>query len=284
MLVAIALVSLGLQRGLGLAAPGLLAMQPHYLLFSMGTISRSLILAATLTFSFPRATAIGVIVYAIILRMRWLLVAARRWKAADRELAIVLPVYNEGAAVVPVLRALEAAVTTPHELVVVYDFDGDTTVPVIARLAADPELRGLRNDLGRGVLNAMKAGIAGTTAPLVLISMADGSDDPRDVDRMVALARDGADVVAASRYMRGGRQIGGPRLKRLLSRTAGLTLHWFARVPTHDPTSNFKLYSPLVSRELDLDREHGRLRAGAGADREGDARGPKGRRGPDDVA
>jgi glycosyltransferase involved in cell wall biosynthesis len=160
------------------------------------------------------------------------------------ELAIVLPVYNEGEAVEPVLRALAAGVRTAHELVVVYDFDGDTTVPVIARLAPEiPGLRGLRNDLGRGVLNAMKAGIAGTTAPYVLISMADGSDEPGIVDPMVALARDGADVVAASRYMRGGRQIGGPPLKRLMSRTAGLTLHWFAGVPTHDPTNNFKLYS-----------------------------------------
>jgi hypothetical protein len=60
---------------------------------------------------------------------------------------------------------------------------------------------------------------------------------------MVALARDGADVVAASRYMRGGRQIGGPWLKRTLSRTAGLTLHWFGGIATHDPTNNFKLYS-----------------------------------------
>jgi glycosyltransferase involved in cell wall biosynthesis len=160
------------------------------------------------------------------------------------ELAIVLPVYNEGEAVEPVLRALSAGVRTPHELVVVYDFDADTTVPVVARLAAEiPGLRGLRNDLGRGVLNAMKAGIAGTSAPYVLISMADGSDEPHLVDAMVGLARDGADVVAASRYMPGGRQIGGPRLKRLMSRTAGLTLHWFAGVPTHDPTNNFKLYA-----------------------------------------
>ncbi len=160
------------------------------------------------------------------------------------ELAIVLPVYNEGEAVEPVLRALAADVRTAHELVVVYDFDGDTTVPVIARLASEiPALRGLRNDLGRGVLNAMKAGIAGTTAPYVLISMADGSDEPKIVDSMVELARCGSDVVAASRYMRGGRQIGGPLLKRLMSRTAGLTLHWFAGVPTHDPTNNFKLYS-----------------------------------------
>jgi glycosyltransferase involved in cell wall biosynthesis len=160
------------------------------------------------------------------------------------DVSIILPVYNEGDAVEPVLRALAAAVATPHELVVVYDFDGDTTVPVIARLAAEiPSLRGLRNDIGRGVLNAMKAGIAGTTGPYVLISMADGSDDPKAVDRMVELAWGGADVVSASRYMKGGRQVGGPPLKRLMSRVAGLTLHWFARVPTHDPTNNFKLYS-----------------------------------------
>ena len=163
---------------------------------------------------------------------------------AAPELAIILPVYNEGEAVEPVLRGLAATVRTPHEVVVVYDFDADTTVPVIQRLATEiPGLRGLRNDLGRGVLNAMKAGIAATNAPYVLISMADGSDEPQVVDPMVALAKGGADVVAASRYMRGGHQIGGPLLKRLMSRVAGLTLHWFARVPTHDPTSNFKLYS-----------------------------------------
>jgi glycosyltransferase involved in cell wall biosynthesis len=159
-------------------------------------------------------------------------------------LSIVLPVYNEGEAVEPVLRALSAGVATPHELIVVFDFDEDTTVPVVGRLTGEiPGLRGLRNDLGRGVLNAMKSGIAAARAPYVLVSMADGSDEPQVVDPMVALARSGADVVAASRYMRGGRQIGGPLLKRLMSRTAGLTLHWLAGVPTHDPTNNFKLYS-----------------------------------------
>ena len=161
----------------------------------------------------------------------------------EPELSIVLPVHNEGEAVEPVLRGLARHVRTPHELVVVYDFDEDTTVPVVRRLGSEiPQLRGLRNDLGRGVLNAMKAGIAGTAAPYVLISMADGSDEPEVVDRMMELAKGGADVVAASRYMAGGRQIGGPTLKRYMSRVAGLTLHWFARVPTHDATSNFKLY------------------------------------------
>ncbi len=160
------------------------------------------------------------------------------------ELSIVMPVFKEGDAVEPVIRALVRDVRTAHELLVVYDFDEDPTVPVIERLASElPTVRGHRNDLGRGVLNAMKAGIAASAGPYVLVTMSDGSDETHIVDSMVALARGGADVVAASRYMPGGRQIGGPRGKRLMSRVAGLTLHWFAGVPTHDPTSNFKLYT-----------------------------------------
>ncbi len=56
-------------------------------------------------------------------------------------------------------------------------------------------------------------------------------------------AENGADVVCASRYMRGGKQIGGPWFKGLLSRTAGVSLYWLAGLPTHDPTNSFKAYS-----------------------------------------
>src|SRR3954452_9474037 len=163
---------------------------------------------------------------------------------ASPELSIVMPVFKEGEAVEPVLRAMTAAVSASHEILVVYDFDEDPTVPVIERLSVElPTVRGLRNEIGRGVLNAMRAGIAASSGRYVLISMSDGSDEPTVVDPMLALARRGADVVSASRYMRGGRQVGGPLLKRLMSRIAGLTLHWFAGVRTHDPTNNFKLYS-----------------------------------------
>jgi glycosyltransferase involved in cell wall biosynthesis len=164
--------------------------------------------------------------------------------AAAPTLSVVVPVYNEGESVAPVLRSLDAAIGVPHEILVVYDFDGDTTVPVIRRLETElPALRGHRNDIGRGVLNAMKSGIAASSGRFVLVSMADGSDDHAVIDSMVALAESGADVVSASRYMKGGHQFGGPPLKRLMSRTAGLTLHWFGGVATHDPTNNFKLYS-----------------------------------------
>lgn len=172
------------------------------------------------------------------------------------ELSIVIPVYNEGEAIVPILRNLEAGLKTTHEILIVYDFDEDTTVPPVRALATElPNLRGLRNDIGRGVLNALKAGIAASTGTFVLVTMADGSDEPDVIESMLDLGRAGADLVAASRYMNRGRQIGGPRIKSLLSRLAGLTLHWFAGLPIHDPTNNFKLYrrsfltaTPIESR------------------------------------
>jgi glycosyltransferase involved in cell wall biosynthesis len=159
------------------------------------------------------------------------------------ELSIVIPVYDEGESIVPLLQRLDETVRTSNEILVVYDFDEDSTVPALRRLAAQmPNLRPLRNDLGRGALNALKAGIAASTGIFVLITMADGSDEPEVIEGMLNLGRSGADLVAGSRYMKGGHQVGGPRIKGWLSRAAGLSLHWIGGLPIHDPTSNFKLY------------------------------------------
>ncbi len=158
---------------------------------------------------------------------------------------MVVPVYNEGENITATLRGLhEALAGRESEVLVVYDFDEDNTLPVVERLRAEmPEVRPHRNRVGRGVLNAIRAGFQAASAPLVLVTMADGSDDPREIPAMLDLARGGAGVVAASRYMRGGHQVGGPLLKRTLSRAAGLSLHWVGGLPVHDPTSNYKLYS-----------------------------------------
>ena len=172
---------------------------------------------------------------------------------------MVIPVYNEGENVVPTLRGVvERTHSRPLEVLVVHDFDEDTTVPVVKSLQAElPQLHLLRSTLGRGVLNAMKSGMRAARAPYVLITMGDGSDDPDDIDPMLELARAGADVVAGSRYMSGGRQLGGPLLKRSMSRVAGLSLHWLGGVPVHDATSNFRLYSKRLLNRVTIESTGG---------------------------
>ena len=159
----------------------------------------------------------------------------------------------------PTLRGIvERTNTRPLEVLVVHDFDGDITVPVVKRLQAElPELSLHRNEIGRGVLNALKSGLGAATAPLVLVTMGDGSDDPGDIDAMFALARGGADVVAGSRYMKGGSQVGGPLLKRTMSRMAGLSLHWLGGLPIHDATSNYRLYSKRLLQRVTIESNGG---------------------------
>ncbi len=158
---------------------------------------------------------------------------------------IVVPVYNEGDNIRQTLAELDAKVRVEAEVWLVYDRDDDTTVPSARELEGKTRLpfRLVRNKYGRGALNAIKTGLEDASLELVVVTMADLCDPPEVINDMVAAAeREQADIVCASRYMKGGKQHGGPKFKGFLSHTAGLLLCWFARLPTHDPTNSFKLY------------------------------------------
>ena len=174
-------------------------------------------------------------------------------------LDVIMPVWNEGTNMGRALEELYAKVLLPKRVLIVFDFDEDDTLPVVRELAPRyPGVELVRNTIGRGVCNAIKAGIAATSSPVVIVTMADLSDDPAVVPRMVDLIRDeGYDIVCASRYMRGGRQVGGPRLKGLLSRSAGVSLYWLAGLPTHDATNAFRAYRRSVLAEFPIESRGG---------------------------
>ena len=172
--------------------------------------------------------------------------------------SIVVPVYNEGEAVLTCLNRILGEVTLPCEVLVVYDFPEDTTVPYAHKYAAeDDRVRPTLNEYGRGPANAIRFGIDSAVAPAVVVTMADGSDDPRQIDELTWLVERGVVVAAASRYMPGGQQVGGPPLKRMLSRMAGLSLHLVARVGTRDATNSFKAYSRDFIREVGIESTAG---------------------------
>jgi dolichol-phosphate mannosyltransferase len=177
---------------------------------------------------------------------------------SDVQVSVVIPVYNEGEDIVPVLRRILDAVTLPCEVLVVHDMPEDTTVPIVEAYAEkDPRVRPVLNTYGRGPANAIRFGIEQAAAPCAVVTMADGSDDPRQIDPLARLVERGVVIAGASRYMPGGQQVGGPGLKRLLSRSAGLSLYWFARIGLRDATNSFKAYSTDFVREVGIDSNAG---------------------------
>ena len=174
------------------------------------------------------------------------------------EVSVVIPVYNEGEAVVAPLQRLLRAVTLPTEVLVVFDFAEDTTVPYARKIAGEDErVRPVLNTYGRGPANAIRFGIDHARAPVTVVTMADGSDDPRQIDDLARLVERGVVVAAASRYMPGGQQVGGPRMKGMMSRLAGRSLYTLARVGTRDATNSFKAYSTAFVREVGIESRAG---------------------------
>jgi glycosyltransferase involved in cell wall biosynthesis len=177
---------------------------------------------------------------------------------APAPLSLIVPVYNEAANFPNLVAEVERHVPPPFNLYVVYDFDEDTTMPVAKALgAARPWLKLVKNDLGRGVVHAIKKGFQTVTSGPAFVVMADLSDDLSIVPRMLELYYQGNQVVCASRYMRGGQQIGGPLLKRTMSRAAGLSLYYLVGFPTHDATNNFRLYDAALVSEVGIESTGG---------------------------
>jgi dolichol-phosphate mannosyltransferase len=172
---------------------------------------------------------------------------------------VVIPAYNEGADIIPVLDRLLESVTLTCEVLIVVDFPEDSTIPVIEQYAnhVQPTVRALVNDFGPGPAHAIRYGISQAKSPVVVVTMADGCDDPRQIDDLTRLVERGVVVAAASRYMPGGQQVGGPWLKRVLSRNAGRSLYWFASIGTRDATNSFKAYSREFVERVGIDSRDG---------------------------
>lgn len=119
-------------------------------------------------------------------------------KAAPRpHVAIVIPAFNERdgvAGTIGEVRDAMARVDHRYEIVVVDDGSSDGT----GDRAAETGVRVIRLPDNRGYGAALKAGIAATTADLVVIIDADGTYPPGEIPRLLA-ASPGVEMVVGAR-------------------------------------------------------------------------------------
>lgn len=172
--------------------------------------------------------------------------------------SVIVPARNEAEAIPRVLDRLLEGVSLDVEILVVVDDEADTTIGAVAdHVGRDSRVRTVVSTYGPGPANAIRFGIDQARNPVVVVTMADGSDDPRMIDPLARLVERGVVVAAASRYSRGGQQVGGPALKGMLSRAAGRSLGVVGRVGTHDATNSFKAYDTAFVREVGIDSRSG---------------------------
>jgi dolichol-phosphate mannosyltransferase len=170
------------------------------------------------------------------------------------KLSILLPVRNEGINLQIMLKLLRAVVSVPHEVLVVVDSQEDESIPAVEAVRPTyPDLRLVHNTIGRGVINAIRAGVAASDGDAILIFAADEVGPVLAIEDMLSLMNKGCDFVSCTRYAHGGRRLGGSIIGGILSRIANKLFHWISGCVLTDATTGIKLFTKQAFEQLHLE-------------------------------
>ncbi len=163
------------------------------------------------------------------------------------KLSIVIPAYNEEASITETVDKIEEAfanVKIDHEIFVVNDNSKDNTLGVLAELSKKyPTLKYETNKGPNGFGYAVRYGLERFSGDCVAVMMADLSDSPYDLIKFYTTMLEGNyDCVFGSRFIKGGKLIDYPGLKKVINRIANKIIQLVMGIKYNDTTNAFKLY------------------------------------------
>ena len=167
---------------------------------------------------------------------------------------VVIPTYNERENVEAMAAAVLAVLPSEGQLLFLDDNSPDGTGAVIDSFCArEARVHVMHREKKEGLGRAYVAGFAEALrmgATHVIEMDCDFSHDPKDVPRLLAAVtgrppyqEGGADVAIGSRYVKGGKCVGWPFRRWLISRAGGIFIRLMLGVPVKDPTGGFKCFT-----------------------------------------
>src|SRR5262249_30150773 len=166
-------------------------------------------------------------------------------------LSVVIPAHNEERNIrrcLAELRAVLRAEQIPYEAVVVNDNSTDDTRRVVeAEMELDPTVRLVNRTPPGGFGRAVRSGLAAARGTIVVVYMADCSDDAHDVVKYYRkIVDEGYDCVFGSRFIKGSRVEKYPWVKLVINRVVNHCIQWMFWTNFNDLTNAFKAYRTEV--------------------------------------
>ncbi len=152
------------------------------------------------------------------------------------------------------LKILRSVMEVPHEVLVVHDFEDDTGLPIVQDLQQSyPQVRTVHNQLGPGVINAIRSGVKAANGEYVLIFAADEVGPVLAIEDMLYLMSQGCEFVSCTRYAHYGRRLGGSFIGGFLSRLANQMFNKIIGSTLTDNTTGIKMFRKSVFDQLHLE-------------------------------
>lgn len=168
---------------------------------------------------------------------------------------VVIPTYNEKENVESMARVVLNNLLADGEVLFVDDNSPDGTGAIIDGLAAkEPRIHCLHRTKKEGLGRAYIAGFreAMRLGAEKIIEM--DCDFSHPVEKLKDLIVTDADVVIGSRYVKGGRCVGWPFKRWLISKCGGIFIRAVTGMPIKDPTGGFKCFKRKVLEDIGLEK------------------------------
>ena len=164
------------------------------------------------------------------------------------EISIIMPAYNESAALEGTVRAVTHQLSEfSFEIVIIDDGSRDGTWAEIERLGREaPEVRGVRFSRNFGHQAALMAGLMSSRGRATIMMDSDGQHPPELIPQMVQKWREGAMVVQTLR--RDIVNVG--LLKRLTSRGFYRIFSWLAETSIPAGSADYRLLDDSVVKVI----------------------------------
>jgi len=163
------------------------------------------------------------------------------------KLSIIIPAYNEAESLPETITQISHVLKShniSNEILVVNDNSSDNTIDVLSDLEKEVDtLRYITNPSPNGFGYAVRKGLDNFTGDVVAIMMADLSDSVDDLITFYnTLITKKVDAVFGSRFIKGGKTIDYPRLKKIINRISNSIIRMVFRLKYNDTTNAFKMY------------------------------------------
>ncbi|MFC1649084.1 glycosyltransferase [Patescibacteria group bacterium] len=159
-------------------------------------------------------------------------------------ITIVIPVKNEEENILQILGWIAREVKPDHKVIVVDGCSTDNTFELTRKYTK--KNKGVKiiktTPKNSAFKESLELGIKASKTSFVATMMGDLSDDPKTLNSMDRKTKDGADVVIASRYVKGGKVINKPKLQRIISWGVSKSLHLLTNIPVCDVSNPYTLY------------------------------------------